>query len=323
MTAKKEILADGPDYRLTLHRAHGPKAEENARIGGGPLVVTFGGAPSNLSEAGFGTGWCQARGWDTVYVAQRKGTQYQQLDQATFAAAMAPICQGRDVVCYGSSLGGYAALYFGGTIGSRIVAVSPMLPAWPPLGRSEVDIVPILHKPMEQGPFSPHSPVIIYDPIVSADQKMVEGMVLPAYPASRMIRLEFAGHTVLQMLARIGIINQVLTPLIAEDKIIDFEVNTDNPIWHFQKGRHLLHTAPEVARVHLERCLELEPSRHVAGNLLVLLLRIGEREAAQALIDRIAAQNNAPGRGIAAPSLARAKAAGMDISAFEGAVSLE
>lgn len=316
MAQPTELLADGPDYRITLHHATRRKPADGSKRVTAPLVITFGGAPSGLSAAGFGTGWALALGWDTIYVAQRTETQYQLLSQDAFADAIAPVAAGRDVVCYGSSLGGYAALYFGGALDCRIVAAAPMLPAWPPLQRPLVDMIPILHLPLEQARRSSRSPVVLYDPMVAADQKMVGSMVLPAYPNTRFIRLEFSGHTVLQMLARTKLINKVLPPLLGEDRIVEFTVDTDNSIWHFQKGRHLMHDQPIEARMHFERSLELEPSRHVASNLLVLLLRGGDKIAAQALIDHVA-RTAPPGKGIALAGLARAKAAGMDVSAFD------
>ena len=93
-------LASTDDYQITYHES--PKGP------GGPLVVTFGGQDSKLTPTGFGTGWCQRWGWETIYVAQRKATQYQYLPLDAFLDAVSPFCKGRDVVCYGSSLGATA-----------------------------------------------------------------------------------------------------------------------------------------------------------------------------------------------------------------------
>lgn len=102
----RTTLAAHDDYLITLHHAEKPEV--------GPLVITFGGQPSKRTPEGFGTGFCLANDWDTIYVAQRAGTQYQGLDASTFRDAVAPVADGRDTVCYGSSLGGYAALFWRG-----------------------------------------------------------------------------------------------------------------------------------------------------------------------------------------------------------------
>lgn len=147
-----KTLAAHADYLITLH--HGANADA------GPLDITFGGQPSKLTASGFGTGWCLGKGWDTIYVAQRAETQYQDLPLEAFVGAVAEVIEGRDVVCYGSSLGAYAALYYGGSIDARIIAAAPMLPAWPPLKRPK-DAIPLKHLPLNDVPRSRHEPVLI------------------------------------------------------------------------------------------------------------------------------------------------------------------
>jgi len=303
-----KTLVAHADYMITLHGGTNADA--------GPLVITFGGQPSGLTASGFGTGWCLGKGWDTIYVAQRADTQYQDLPLETFVGAVAKVVEGRDVVCYGSSLGAYAALYYGGGIDARIVAAAPMLPAWPRLKRPK-DAIPLKHLPLNQVPRSRHAPVLIYDPTHPDDSIMVEQMVRPRYPDARTITVEFAGHTVLQMLARAGVISRILTPLIQEGRIVEFELNLeDNSIWHFHKGRHLMHDDPDQARRHFERSLDIEPSRHVIGNLLSLLLRLGDMQAAQELLDRVA-ESDHPDMRIPPSNLERARAAGLDLGGLQ------
>ncbi|MCQ0972162.1 hypothetical protein MLD63_17215 [Paracoccus sp. TK19116] len=277
-----QCLAGSEDYLITLHRA---PCDDGLRRDS-PLVVTFGGQPSNCKPHGFRTSWSLQQGWDTIYVAQRHGSQYQGLSLEAFADAVLPATEGRDVVCYGSSLGGYAAIYYAGAIGARMLAASPMLPAWPPLGRV-VHQVPILHGDIAEGPLSPHNPIIIFDPLVKSDKKLIEEMVLPAYPDARLVPLEFAGHTVLQVLRASGQLKAFVKTAIVDDDVHPIQRDTENDsIWHFQKGRLLRDSEPEMARSHFERSLEIRMSSHVGGNLLALLLRMGERDSAPRLLDR-------------------------------------
>lgn len=301
MTAQQ--LAIHADYQISLHRARAPDDAV-------PLVITFGGQPSGLGETGFGTGWCLQLGWDTIYVAQRHGTQYQGLSMEDFRDAVAAICAGRDVVCYGSSLGGYAALYYAGAIGARVLAASPMLPAWPPLGRRP-DMIPILHRPLADVPRSPHSPILLYDPMVAADRRIIDEMIAPVYPDARHAELPFAGHTTLQTLNSAGILKNFVRAAIAEDRVLPLDFDRDrDPIYHFQKGRHLVACDPEAARRHFETSLTLAPSRHVAANLLGVLLRLDDRVAAQALVDRY---HGDPDHPLPAPALRRAEMSGLAI----------
>lgn len=273
-------LATHTDYQITLHTAQVTDARDTA-----PLVITFGGQPSGLGAAGFGTGWCLQLGWDTIYVAQRHGSQYQGLSIEAFSDAVRQVCEGRDVVCYGSSLGGYAALYYAGAVNARVLAASPMLPAWPPLARRH-DMIPICHHPLATVPRSVHSPILLYDPMVVADRKIVDEMIAPVYPEARHAILPFAGHTTLQTLNSAGLLKDFVLAAIAEDRVLPLDFDRSNdPIFHFQKGRHLAALDPEAARRHFETSLTLAPSRHVAANLLGMLLRLGDRTAAQALLD--------------------------------------
>lgn len=298
-------LAGTDDYLITFHRATRRSGEDSPV----PLVITFGGQPSGLGSSGFGTGWALQFGWDTIYVAQRAGTQYQKLSIEAFSDAVSPITAGRDVVCYGSSLGGYAALYYAGAINARVLAAAPILPAWPPLGRPH-DAIPILHEPLTDVKRTSHSPVVVFDPMVTADRLMIEKLVRPIYPDGRYVELEFAGHTVLESLKRSRLLQPFVSAVIEHDKVIPTERNVENdPLWHFQKGKHLAKSRPEQARYHFERSLEIEPSRHVAANLLGNLLALGDRSAAQDLLTRY---RNHPEHPLPAPAIARARAFGLE-----------
>lgn len=299
-----KVLAADDEYQVTLHSAPEPSS--------GPLVITFGGQNSKITASGFGTGWAQRFGWDTIYVAQKHGTQYQGLSLEAFHTAVAPICDGRDVVCYGSSLGGYCAFYFGGTVDARIVAAAPMLPAWPPLERKN-DQIPVRHVFMSEAPRSTKTPIIVYDPMVKHDQMMLDHMIRPAYPELRLVPIEFGGHEVLETLKRAGLLSHLVEAMIGRDEIIpvDFDGST-NPLWLFRRGQHFLRSDPEQARDLLERSLAIEPSRHVIGNLLSLLLKTGDKPAAQALLDQVRGSTD-PKMQVPPGSLERARAAGLTV----------
>lgn len=135
------ILAEHDDYQITLHRS--------AEAVGKPLILTFGGQPSGKTASGFGTDFLLKHGYDTIYIAQRAGTQYQGLSLDRFTDVIADHCQGREVISYGSSLGGYAALYYGGVVNARIIAAAPMFPRWPPLHRKAFADLEITHQELK------------------------------------------------------------------------------------------------------------------------------------------------------------------------------
>ena len=93
-----EIIARSDDYQITFHAAANTPSDT--------LVITFAGLPTGLESEGFGTDFCLAHGYDTIFTAQRINTQYQGLSLEDFEAAVAPkAAQYKTVVCYGPSLG--------------------------------------------------------------------------------------------------------------------------------------------------------------------------------------------------------------------------
>lgn len=253
------------------------------------VVVTFGGMPSDLADSGFGTKFCLSQGWITIHVAQRAMTQYQGLDVAGSPAAVAPAVEGRDVVCYGSSLGGYAALYYGGAIDARIIAAAPWLPAWPPIASPQLS-VPLTHQPLAEAPRSRAAPVVIYNPQVAHDRTTVDQMVRPAYPALRLVELPFFGHTVFSAILAAGKLRTFMATLIRDDVLLPLDLPTDtNPGWQLRRGQFLARRKPHAAADHFRRFFDLAPSSRSLSMLLDQLLALGDLVGAQALLDRAGA----------------------------------
>lgn len=273
-----KTLADHPDYRITLHQA----GSKRSKI----CLVTFGGQPSDLADAGFGTEFALKNGWDTIYVAQRYGTQYQGLSVEAFKAAVAPAVRRRDPVCYGPSLGGYAALYYGGSINARIIAGAPMLPAWRPLKNRAYAALPMTHSELIDVPRSKKAPVVIYDPSMPAHRRVVDDMIRPAYPDLRAVEYLHAGDTVLVTMQNTRQLKPWITTLITEDRLIPVEpLQEGSANYHRTRGKLLRASNPAAATQELRRALEIEPSRNILAVLLGHLLKQGDLAGAQALID--------------------------------------
>lgn len=279
------ILANHEDYRVTLHQADEKPSEK--------LVVTFGGKGSGLSEIGFGTSFCLKNKWDTVYVAQKPKTQYQQLSLDQFFDALHPVANGRDLVFYGSSLGAYASFYYGGIFDAQIIGIAPLLPAWPPCNPLPHEAVPVLHEPLEEVAKSNRTPIVLYDPNERLDQIMMSRMILPSYPDTRIIKMDFAGHMLLLYLAKAKLINKVAYSLVERAEMAEVDLPTEtSALWLFNKARHLASSDPLQARVHYEKSLALEPSRQVLTNLIDLLIRTGDHELAKERIEWARSSND-------------------------------
>lgn len=274
----KLVLADHPDYRITLHFHSDVRTEK--------VMVTFGGQPSGLDSEPFALKYIAKHGMDAISVAQRNGTQFQGLSVEDFRAAVSAEVSDRDVICYGSSLGAYAALYYGGSINARIIAASPFFPAWPPLKIKAYSDVNVCHRELTDVPKSSQRPTIIYDPMRHQDSRMVDLMVSPAYPNARILKLPYAGHTTLVTLSAARYLTPLIDGLVFRDELIEVDLPTeDSAIWHAEKGKGAIIKHPEQAQYHLEKSLEIAPARHTVAMLLNLHIRTGKLEDAQRLID--------------------------------------
>lgn len=279
-------LAEDDDYQITLHNCEAKKANK--------VVVTFGGQPSGLRNTGFGTDFVLSMGFDTIHVAQKFGTQYQGLSVNNFYDVIAPrLDNWDDIVCYGSSLGGYAALYYGGSIDARCIAAAPMLPAWRPLKIPAYKDLEMKHLEMLDVPASKHNPVVIFDPCVSRDLYLIENMVRPVYPNLREIRVPYAGHTVLVTLSQARLLRPIIENLITDDKVIDFDPPAEGTaIWHGEKGSHLMRSDPAGAKQELLASLNIKPSKRIFNQLIQCLIKLEHFEDAQHMLDQAKASGD-------------------------------
>lgn len=274
------------DYEITLHTGEAKQ--------GSKLVITFGGQPSDLASSGFGTSFVSSMGFDTLYVAKKLGTQYQGLSIESFDAAVSPVVDDwDDVITYGSSLGGYAALYYGGSINARCIAAAPMLPAWRPLKIPAYADLKMNHSELIDVPHSNHNPVVIFDPFASPDLCLIENMVRPAYPNLREVRIPYAGHPVLVALSQAQLLRPIIESLIKDDRVIDFDPPAEGTaIWHGQKGSHLMRSDPVGAKKELLKSLEIRPSKGIYNQLIQCLIKLGHFEDAQVRLDQAKASGD-------------------------------
>src|SRR5699024_10743524 len=77
----------------------------------------------------FGSEMIMSTGFDHIYVAQRKHTQYQFLTAEDFSSIINDVINGKDVYTYGSSLGAYCAIYYRDEINAYILDMSPLITA--------------------------------------------------------------------------------------------------------------------------------------------------------------------------------------------------
>lgn len=213
---KGKVIADHDDYRITVYKQNFQAKN---------LVIGFGGLPSKINSPGFGKNLFLKKGYDYIAVAQRERTQYQGLSLEKFYEVVSPWIKNKKVFTYGSSLGAYCALYYGGIIDAQIISSAPKNSAHPKTLKKSFKDLEWNHLELIDVPKSILPPIIIHDPFRSEEKRYIEEFVLPAYSEARHIVLPFWGHTVLNTMKHSGVVSTFITEIIKNDNIIELEIS--------------------------------------------------------------------------------------------------
>jgi len=271
-------LANAPGYLITYHK----NAQQTDNV-----VISFGGLPSKKTSRGFGSVFLLKQGYDHIFVAQEEGSQYQELPLEDFVKAVGPYLEDKRVFTYGSSLGAYAALYYGGAINAKVIASAPKNSAHRFMRKKKYAHIQFKHKDLENVPRSETPPLILFDPFREEETDFIEKWVTPAYPDAYLMRFPYAGHTVLNTMQQSGKLKQFIKEYIEENRILDIELLQDNSyIWNAEKGRRLskLGYATE-AKSYYRRSLELQQNGEAAAGLARIHLKEQQPEKAQKVVD--------------------------------------
>ena len=248
------ILAEDEGYLITYH----PASSESKK-----MLITFGGLPSSKTRTGFGSDYAIKKGYHHIFVAQAAGSQYQGLSLEEFRDAVLPLCAGKDVYTYGSSLGGYCALYYAGIINAQAIAAAPKNSAHPILKHNLKHPMEFKHLELVDAPKSTKNPIIIYDPHQREDARYIERLVLPAYNDASLVKIPFSGHLVLQVLSEHKILKSFIEGVMERNEIIDVNYDCNGcSVWNYEKGRVLARDGePELAVSFLKNSLKIRYSK--------------------------------------------------------------
>jgi hypothetical protein len=185
---------------------------------GGTLVVTFDPILYLWTRPPFGHEFLRKQQLDVVAVRKKREHFYQPLSREAFMAAVAPVtARYARVVSYGSSLGAYAALYFGRDEPWTVIASSPRNSTHPVFGAR----VWQQKAAWQHARFGPETTplcqaVIIFDPRDPIDHRYIEGEVLPQFARAEVMRVPYSGHPSNQFLGDIGFIAPFVRAVLAD-----------------------------------------------------------------------------------------------------------
>lgn len=121
------------------------------------------------------------------------------LSYENFRKTVQPIVIGKKTFLYGSSLGGYCALYYAGAVDGVVIAAAPRNP----IHSSIVDMTTAvgkhdyLHEDMKSNPITNKFALVVFDPENNVDKVFFDKVVAPSYPNLKILEAPNAGHEVL------------------------------------------------------------------------------------------------------------------------------
>ncbi|MGM0831826.1 MAG: hypothetical protein ACQEUK_03240 [Pseudomonadota bacterium] len=189
MSKMSEVIYKSEDYYVTIH--HPLEVFNNV------IVVAFDIIFGSYSEKGFGVDFCLANNIPIIFVSHKDETFFQGLSKKKLAEVLEPYLAEKDVVTYGSSLGGYAAIYYADALNARAFAISPRCSVDPgfkkvfPGDRFKVEFK---HSEIKAEKCSKYH-FFAYDPFNERDHFYLNNIITPSISCDyKILELPFTSH---------------------------------------------------------------------------------------------------------------------------------
>lgn len=262
------VLSESERFKITYYKQH-KKSEK--------LIISFDPHGHDIREKGFSSDTLIQSGFDHIFVSHKLNSQYQGLSIEDFLSAIHPIIDEYKVYTYGSSLGGYCAIYYGGCINAKAIALSPRNSAHPSIADKQFSSLTFTHTDIINTPLSKEAPIIVFDPAQKIDKDFIESYILPAYPDSTLIKLPYASHLVAEALSEVKLLKKLLLGIINENKIIDIDLGEKNSsYWNAEKAIEQLKKGDYEQAAHfLEKSLRIKHNALHLDRLITLMRNNG------------------------------------------------
>lgn len=198
-----QVLKEDQDYRITYY-------DRDSNI----TFITFNGTNTTKNKIPFGINFTIKNNWNLISVAQDNDTQYQSLSLEEFYEAVKPVIVNKDVYSYGSSLGGYCALYFGGCVDATIIAASPKNSAHHSINMARFKNLTFKHKCFSNIPTTSKEVYIVYDSTIRSDSKFINEYISLAYLSPKLLPIEHGTHMVLQTMLKAGVLKLYVNSIV-------------------------------------------------------------------------------------------------------------
>lgn len=163
--------------------------------------IVFNKDGTNKGTVPFGLFFLLKLGFNVIAIKQ-DNDKYQSLSFLVFKNLISALVLKKKVFLYGSSLGGYCAVYYGGAVNGTVIAAVPRN-SYHPILKDRVAVKgEFLHDSIISNSLTEKAVVVILDPYHDIDKLFFEEIIFPAYPDLQLIEVPYAGHEVLLHLNR-------------------------------------------------------------------------------------------------------------------------
>lgn len=218
-TSEKTSIIDEPGFNMNYYDNNSSKT-----------FIVFNGDGGKKSTAPFGLSFLIKMGFNVLAVGQDNNC-YQELSFNRFKELTQPIIKDKKVFLYGSSLGGYCALYYSGAVNGVVIAAAPRNPIHPSikaLTKASGDY-DYLHEDMRKVPTTQEKVIVILDPKNEVDSIFFNDVVAPVYPNLRVLESPYAGHEVLMHLNYTGELKKLINDIVSDNTEISLDNTKSSP----------------------------------------------------------------------------------------------
>lgn len=230
---KKTLLGETKGWKIDYY-------DQGSEI----TFIVFNGSGSSKNSSPFGLGYLRGKGFNIIACLQ-DNDHYQSLSFDDFKNCVLPVVKGKDVFLYGSSLGGYCAVYYAGAVNGTVIASAPRNSSHPDIiarakGKSRFNTEDFCHANIKENPITNKNIFVFIDPYVEGDMYFLDNFVRPAYKELNYISFEHAGHEVLFHINKTKQLDGIITSIVLGEKNFDVDRSIDSCFTYIGKARHYL-----------------------------------------------------------------------------------
>lgn len=251
------------------------------------MVATFDAIDKTVTGKPFAYKLLRKQGVDLISLRRRTSNNYHQdITREDYYHAIEKLVPYYDKrFAYGTSLGGYNALFLGSMIPDcKILSMAPRNPAHPIYGTRERKYNHFLH-PLSHPINEDIQPTICYDPKEKIDNPYITKEIMQSYPNAIYKEFYYAGHRVPTYLREIGVLKEVVTLFLSEKPIPDYDrkLHKKSAEYHRVLGIHCRrHNKINWALDLANRSVELAPTYDRSLALRIeILIKMGKLDEAE------------------------------------------